>query len=298
MASQHNVLLDVRQQQQQQRKNNTSNEYVVLCFLLSGKVQKVKMRRYVESAGRYFGLGGFVINTKKGDVYGEVWNYYRDHWDHPNDEGNGNTKGTKEDNEQDVTTRSRSISSSGLSKFRTWIRGEWNPKIYSNIKPTPIGTAYPKLARVDRCAITTTTKITTTSTFPFFVPSFCNTDNNITSSSRNDDDVNEEKERHNEYNYGNNSSNSNSNSSNNDDLIVTNVAKLKVDTDGDDEGKGEIGLSTSFGCNRDDNSNAAVLFTMVRDDDSSELIEKLRHKVISHLLLGMELDCRPWPSSL
>ena len=44
-----------------------------LIFLLEGKVQGVKMRRYVESAGKYFNLGGFVINTQSGAVYGEHW---------------------------------------------------------------------------------------------------------------------------------------------------------------------------------------------------------------------------------
>jgi acylphosphatase len=43
-----------------------------LRFLLSGEVQGVKMRRYIEAAATFFHIsGGFVINTSSGDVYGE-----------------------------------------------------------------------------------------------------------------------------------------------------------------------------------------------------------------------------------
>ena len=65
---------------------------------------------------------------------------------------------------------------------------------------------------------------------------------------------------------------------------------------GDDEGDGNV-LSTSFSCNRDDHNNA-VLFTMVRDNESSELIEKSRHEIIPIFLLVAELKCRPWSSPL
>ena len=47
---------------------------------------------------------------------------------------------------------------------------------------------------------------------------------------------------------------------------------------GDDEGDGNV-LSTSFSCNRDDHNNA-VLFTMVQDNESTELIETSRHEII------------------
>ena len=65
---------------------------------------------------------------------------------------------------------------------------------------------------------------------------------------------------------------------------------------GDDEGDGNV-LSTSFSCNRDDHNNA-VLFKMVRDNESSELIEKSRHEIIPIFLLVAELKCRPWSSPL
>lgn len=97
------------------------------AFLLKGKVQAVKMRRYVESAARHFGLGGYVINihfggNDDGAVFGEAW-VCDDHLNHQ------------------------------LKSFITWIRGEWEPAIYTNIKPTPVGTAYPELARVDQVAV-------------------------------------------------------------------------------------------------------------------------------------------------
>ena len=39
--------------------------------------------------------------------------------------------------------------SQNLRDFATWIRGDHTPIVYTNVKPTPIGTAYPDLARVD-----------------------------------------------------------------------------------------------------------------------------------------------------
>ena len=65
---------------------------------------------------------------------------------------------------------------------------------------------------------------------------------------------------------------------------------------GDDEGDGNV-LSTSFSCNRDDH-NSAVLFTMVQDNESTELIETSRHKIIRNFLLVAELKYRPWSSPL
>ena len=42
-------------------------------FYLTGKVQVVKMRRYIEAAARHCGVeGGFCINTNDGHVYGEA----------------------------------------------------------------------------------------------------------------------------------------------------------------------------------------------------------------------------------
>lgn len=91
----------------------------VLCFLLQGHVQKVKMRRYVESAGRHLQVQGYVINTKDGDVFGEAWSL------------ENNTE--------------------SLDAFQTWIRGDWPSPVYTDVKPTPLGTAYPSKATVDRC---------------------------------------------------------------------------------------------------------------------------------------------------
>ena len=39
---------------------------MALRFLLAGRVQEVKMRRYVESAARHFNVSGFTINTMDG----------------------------------------------------------------------------------------------------------------------------------------------------------------------------------------------------------------------------------------
>ena len=86
-----------------------------LIFLLEGKVQGVKMRRYVESAGKYFNLGGFVINTQSGAVYGEAWEVQQD------------------DPQQE---EQQSSASSKLEQFKKWIEGKWEPKVYTNIKPT------------------------------------------------------------------------------------------------------------------------------------------------------------------
>lgn len=93
-----------------------------LAFLLEGKVQGVKMRRYVEAAGRHFRLGGFCVNTAEGAVFGEAW-------------------------------AGQSSDTSALSDFQCWLQGQWEPKVYHNIKPTPIGTAYPAKARVDRAFV-------------------------------------------------------------------------------------------------------------------------------------------------
>jgi acylphosphatase len=94
-----------------------------LAFLLQGRVQKVKMRRYVESAAKHFELGGYVVNTEDGHVFGEAW--VCDDKNRPS-----------------------------LRGFRTWIRGEWEPAVFTNVKPTPVGTAYPEKALVDRGVVT------------------------------------------------------------------------------------------------------------------------------------------------
>ena len=96
-----------------------SKQYVC-AFLLKGKVQGVKLRRYVEAAGRHFGVGGYVINTEGGDVWGEAW---------------------------------RAENDPQIQGFETWIRGEHVPAVYTNIKPTPVGTAYPEKAQVQQLAV-------------------------------------------------------------------------------------------------------------------------------------------------
>ena len=101
-----------------------------MSFRLQGKVQKVKMRRYVESAARCCKVRGFVVNTVRGDVYGEAEAYPCD-----------------------------------LDRFQKWLLGLWSPKTFTNLKPTPIGMAYPELARVDRVEITRET-IETSSRLP------------------------------------------------------------------------------------------------------------------------------------
>lgn len=109
---------------------------ILLSFLLKGKVQGVKMRRYIESAGRYFGVSGFVINidenddTDPGAVFGQAW---------------VSEVGDKEDNSD--------ISKERLDSFQRWIQGGWVPKVFTNIKPTPIGTAYPEKARVEQFSL-------------------------------------------------------------------------------------------------------------------------------------------------
>lgn len=122
-----------------------------VAFLLRGRVQKVKMRRYVESAARHFGVGGYVINTENendngngggGDVFGEAWLVTN----HADDAG-GNA-----DDDADADDCSQK-SSSLLDDFTRWIRGEWEPAVFTNVKPTPIGTAYPEKAVVDKCVL-------------------------------------------------------------------------------------------------------------------------------------------------
>lgn len=98
----------------------------IAVFLLKGKVQGVKMRRYVESAGRHFGVGGYCININHGEdegaVFGEAW--VRD---------------------QNMITP--------LKNFTTWVSGQWKPAIYTNVKPVPVGTAYPEKANVQQMAV-------------------------------------------------------------------------------------------------------------------------------------------------
>ena len=98
----------------------------LLRFLLSGRVQKVKMRRYVESAGRHFNVSGFTINTQDGSVYGEA-----------------------EASDADAHAEC----ASPLDQFETWLRGEWEPRTFTDVKPTPIGAAYPALAEVNTVVI-------------------------------------------------------------------------------------------------------------------------------------------------
>lgn len=95
------------------------------------------MRRYVESAGRHFGVGGYVINTNDGDVFGEAWRASRDNQQQP----------------PPSSSSSSSPSSSPLQDFTKWIRGEWQPAVFTNVKPTPIGTAYPEKAVVEKCIV-------------------------------------------------------------------------------------------------------------------------------------------------
>ena len=93
-----------------------------VAFLLTGKVQKVKMRRYIESAGRHCGVGGYCVNTDDGFVFGEAW--------------------VCDDHRVPL-----------LRNFQTWIQGQWEPVVFTNIKPTPVGTAYPELAVVEQCYV-------------------------------------------------------------------------------------------------------------------------------------------------
>jgi hypothetical protein len=101
----------------------------VYAFLLSGHVQGVKMRRYIESAANFFGVQGYVINLDDGMVFGEAWLM--------------DTTTSNNNNTNDTTTITP------LDQFRTWIRGEWPERVLTNVKPTPVGTAYPAKARVE-----------------------------------------------------------------------------------------------------------------------------------------------------
>jgi Acylphosphatase len=119
---------------------------MILSFLLKGKVQGVKMRRYIESAGQHFGVAGYVINIDENDsddpgaVFGQAWLVERG-------ETADSCRSSSSDNckLQEVTA--------DLESFETWIRGDWIPRSYTNIKPTPIGTAYPEKAYVEHYAV-------------------------------------------------------------------------------------------------------------------------------------------------
>lgn len=52
-------------------------------------------------------------------------------------------------------TSSRDHLTPPLKEFKTWIRGKWAPAVYTNIKRTPIGTAYPEKATVEQYAVQT-----------------------------------------------------------------------------------------------------------------------------------------------
>lgn len=114
-----------------------------VSFLLDGRaVQKVKLRRYIESCGRYFkNVGGYVVNTPSGEVFGEAWTEL------------SNTFYGKEENTNTQKNISDDEANLGLDGFRTWICGQYEPLVLTNVKPTPIGTAYPALAQVDRYAL-------------------------------------------------------------------------------------------------------------------------------------------------
>jgi hypothetical protein len=109
-----------------------------LSFLLTGHVQGVKMRRYVESAGQHFGVGGYVINIDEDDahdpgaVFGQAWEAVV-------------VNEQQQKQQQEMTSR--------LELFEQWIKGEWTPREYTNVKPTPIGTAYPEKAHVEGYAV-------------------------------------------------------------------------------------------------------------------------------------------------
>ena len=38
-----------------------------------------------------------------------------------------------------------------LARFETWIQGDWEPRVYSDVKPVPVGTDYPERAVVESC---------------------------------------------------------------------------------------------------------------------------------------------------
>ena len=104
---------------------------MALRFLLAGRVQEVKMRRYVESAARHFNVSGFTINTTEGHVYGEA-------------------------RTTDVRASAINLNEgveSPIDKFETWLRGEWQPRTFTDVKPTPVGVAYPALASVTAVVI-------------------------------------------------------------------------------------------------------------------------------------------------
>ena len=94
------------------------------------------MRRYVESAGQHFGVGGYVINIDEDDahdpgaVFGQAWEA---------------VEVKEQEQQQEMTSR--------LELFERWIKGEWTPREYTNVKPTPIGTAYPEKAHVEGYAV-------------------------------------------------------------------------------------------------------------------------------------------------
>lgn len=122
----------------------------VLAFLLMGKVQGVKMRRYVESAARHFGVSGYVINTAAGHVFGKAWEQQQQQ-----QKEQCNITGI-DDNPEGGQLQRQQDEQQQLDQFVTWVRGQWKPAVYHNIKPTPIGTAYPEKARVHQCVTTTT----------------------------------------------------------------------------------------------------------------------------------------------
>lgn len=143
------------------------------------------MRRYIESAGQHFGMGGYVINIENDDpndpgaVFGQAWSintastmsttmnptiqHHTEDTTHlQNHHPQQQQQREYEEGDVDGCDASLSLSSSSLDSFEVWIKGEWIPRTYTNIKPTPIGTAYPEKANVESYAIMTTTTTTTT----------------------------------------------------------------------------------------------------------------------------------------
>eukprot|EP00941_MAST-03F_sp_MAST-3F-sp1_P001716 g1716.t1 len=95
------------------------NEMQRITFELYGRVQGVKMRRYIEAAARFLNIkGGFCCNTVEKTVYGEAYGQ-----------------------------------SSDVTNFIKWLEGKWLPRVETNIKPTPEGTAYPKHAEIKRVCV-------------------------------------------------------------------------------------------------------------------------------------------------
>ena len=114
-----------------QRVFTENPKRMALRFLLAGRVQEVKMRRYIESAARHFAVSGFTINTTDGNVYGEA-------------------------RSPDVRASAINLNEgveSPIDKFETWLRGEWQPRTFTDVKPTPVGVAYPALASVTAVVI-------------------------------------------------------------------------------------------------------------------------------------------------